>query len=59
MPARGIKPVSRHAAKLLVRLPHDLHQQLKHEATEQGVSVNTLVVALLAGGLGFKLAEEQ
>lgn len=38
-----------------VRLPIDLHQALTVEAERQGVSLNTLIVALLAGGIGFKL----
>jgi predicted HicB family RNase H-like nuclease len=42
--------------KILVRLPADLHEQLVREAANQGVSLNQLAVALLAGGIGFKLA---
>ena len=42
-------------AKVLVRLPHGLHDQLKQAAAAQGVSVNTLMAVLLAGGIGFKL----
>lgn len=38
-----------------VRLPVDLHEALTAEAERQGVSLNTLIVALLAGGIGFKL----
>lgn len=43
------------SGKLNVRLPVDLHEALSREADAQGVSLNTLIVALLAGGLGFKL----
>jgi len=39
---------------VLLRLPRDLHGQVKEEAVEQGVSTNTLLVALIAGGVGFK-----
>jgi hypothetical protein len=49
-----VQPIPRDAAKVLVRLPHALHDQLKVVAVEQGVSVNTLVAVLLAGGVGFK-----
>lgn len=42
-------------ARVLVRMPTDLHAQITARATEQGVSVNHLIVALLAGGVGFKL----
>ncbi len=38
-----------------VRLPVDLHEALTAQAAVQGVSLNTLIVALLAGGIGFKL----
>lgn len=41
--------------KVLVRMPSDLHAQLVTSASEQGVSLNQLCVALLAGGIGFKL----
>ena len=36
-------------------MPPALHDQLTEEARRQGVSLNQLVVALLAGGVGFKL----
>jgi predicted HicB family RNase H-like nuclease len=42
------------SGKMLVRMPPALHKQLAAVATEQGVSVNQLTVALLAGGIGFK-----
>lgn len=41
--------------KILVRCPPALHEQLVALAAEQGVSLNQLVVSLLAGGIGFKL----
>lgn len=41
--------------KILARVPVALHEQLVAEAERQGVSLNQLVVALLAGGIGFKL----
>lgn len=40
-----------------VRMPPALHEQLAKRADEQGVSLNQLCVALLAGGVGFKLAD--
>jgi len=36
-------------------MPRALHAQLAARATAQGVSLNQLIVALLAGGIGFKL----
>ncbi|MGO9955248.1 MAG: toxin-antitoxin system HicB family antitoxin [Solirubrobacteraceae bacterium] len=37
-----------------VRVPTDLHAALRAEAERQGVSLNTLVVAILAGGVGWR-----
>lgn len=39
----------------MIRLPRDLHAELRRRAADQGVSLNSLIVALLAGGVGFKL----
>jgi hypothetical protein len=44
-------------ARLNVRLPRALHQRLGAHARDQGVSLNTLMTALLAGGIGFKIDE--
>lgn len=46
------------AQQLPLRVPSDLHAVLKDRAGEQGVSLNHLCVALLAGGVGFKLKEQ-
>jgi hypothetical protein len=54
MTTSTVEPIPRDAAKLLVRLPHALHDRLKVVAIEQGVSTNTLIAVLLAGGVGFK-----
>jgi predicted HicB family RNase H-like nuclease len=35
-------------------MPPALHAQLAAKAEAQGVSLNQLIVALLAGGIGFK-----
>lgn len=45
------------SGKLIVRMPPALHEQLAAKAAEQGVSLNQLIVALLAGGINFKLDE--
>jgi len=39
-------------------MPTDLHAHLSVVAGEQGVSLNTLIVSLLAGGSNFKLGED-
>lgn len=41
-----------------VRMPVELHEQLIRESEQQGVSLNVLVVSLLAGAIGFELKEE-
>jgi predicted HicB family RNase H-like nuclease len=37
-------------------MPPALHDELVKRAAEQGVSLNSLIVSLLAGGVGFTLA---
>ncbi len=44
-------------AKVLLRLPVELHAAIVEEAERQGVSVNTLLIALLAGGIGWRQEE--
>lgn len=41
----------------MVRMPPALHAKLSERAAEQGVSLNQLCVALLAGGIGFTMKE--
>ncbi|MCU1617602.1 MAG: hypothetical protein JWO98_5142 [Frankiales bacterium] len=38
-------------------MPVELHEALEREAAGQPVSLNTFIVALLAGGVGFKLPD--
>jgi predicted HicB family RNase H-like nuclease len=38
-------------------MPPALHDELAKRAAQQGVSLNQLVVALLAGGVGFTLPD--
>ncbi len=40
---------------LYIRVPEDLRLALVEQASGQGVSLNTLLVALLAGSIGFTL----
>ena len=39
-------------ARLVARLPRSIHRDLQERANEEGVSVNTMMVTLLAHGLG-------
>lgn len=43
---------------VLLRLPKGLHDRLKAVAAEQGVSVNTYLVGITAGGVGWRGDEE-
>jgi predicted HicB family RNase H-like nuclease len=45
------------SGQFIVRLPPALHGALRERAREQGVSLNQLVVALLAGGIGFTMED--
>jgi hypothetical protein len=50
-----MNPTQTEAAKVLLRLPHGLHDQLKTTAEAEGMSMNTLLVAIVAGSLGWTL----
>lgn len=39
-------------ARLVARLPRSIHHDLQERANEEGVSVNTMMVTLIAHGLG-------
>lgn len=42
-----------------LRMPVELHEELIREADQQGVSLNTLIVAMLSGAVGFKRAADK
>jgi predicted HicB family RNase H-like nuclease len=44
---------SRNAPKYLLRIPPELNGRLRRLADDQGVSLNTLILMLLASGVGF------
>jgi predicted HicB family RNase H-like nuclease len=41
------------------QVPRTLHKHLRAKAKEQGVPLDSLVLSLLAGAIGFKLAPEK
>jgi len=51
--------LAEYSGKFNVRLPRSLHRRLAERAEEEGVSLNQLVVALLAEGLGKRQAESE
>jgi hypothetical protein len=50
--------MSRESYRYPLRLPLALLDAVRAQAEEQKVSVNTLLVALIAGGMHFELPEE-
>lgn len=44
---------------ILIRMPSALHERLLALAQQQGVSLNQLCVALLAGATNFDLRQEE
>jgi predicted HicB family RNase H-like nuclease len=53
MPSK--QPPPRPRGALHVRMPSSLHAKLLRLKDEENVSLNQLVVSLIAGGVGFKL----
>ena len=47
-------PNTRHSGRLMVRMPHELHDELSRLAADQGVSLNQLAVALLSSGAAWR-----
>jgi antitoxin HicB len=50
------EPVEKLSGKFLARVPKSIHASLVARAKAEGVSLNTMVVALLAEGLGRQVA---
>ena len=46
------KPKSEKPARLVARLPRSIHRDLQEKANAEGVSVNTMMITLIAHGLG-------
>ena len=56
VPAPGAETGAGYSGKWLMRTPRSLHRSLAERARREGVSLNTLAVALLAEGLGQRQA---
>ena len=56
IPLPNSKKVNTASGKFLIRLPKSLHASLLNQAKLDNISMNTLAVALIAEGLGKKLA---
>lgn len=55
-PLPGAEPAQSHSGNIRLRLPRSLHARLDALASAEGVSLNALMVALLAEGAGYKRA---
>jgi antitoxin HicB len=53
------KPEETQSAKFVQRLPKSLHTRLQARAKQEGVSMNTLVTAIIAEALGRREAREK
>ncbi len=56
IPEPGGDPAEAYSGKWQLRTPKSLHRSLAERARREGVSLNTLAVALLAEGLGHRTA---
>jgi len=56
IPPPTLEPTEPYSGKWQLRAPKSLHRKLTERAKREGVSLNTLAVALLAEGLGAKEA---
>jgi antitoxin HicB len=56
VPSPSIDPAAGYSGKWQLRTPRSLHRSLADRARREGVSLNTLAVALLAEGLGHRNA---
>ncbi len=56
IPQPNSKKINTASGKFLIRLPKSLHASLLNQAKLDNISMNTLAVALIAEGLGKKLA---
>jgi antitoxin HicB len=52
IPSPSVEPTESYSGKWQLRAPKSLHRRLAERAKREGVSLNTLVVTLLAEGLG-------
>ena len=52
-------PAKADAPKYLLRIPPELNDRLRRLADTQGVSLNTLILMLLASSVGFNFDESE
>jgi HicB family len=52
LPPPTAEATEAYSGKWVVRMPKSLHRGLAERAREEGVSLNTLAIAMLARGLG-------
>ena len=59
LPPPTVDATEAYSGKWVVRTPKSLHRGLAERAREEGVSLNTLAIAILAQGLGQALGPER
>ena len=52
------KQQAKHSGRLLVRMPQGLHGELARRADSEGVSLNGLIVGILAGAVGWHRSDQ-
>lgn len=53
-----IKPVGYDAPNFLLRMPPELNDRVRRLADDQGLSINTTILMLLASQVGFEFESE-
>jgi predicted HicB family RNase H-like nuclease len=53
-----VKSVGYNAPKYLLRMPPELNDRVRRIADEQDMSINTTILMLLAGSVGFQFESE-
>jgi predicted HicB family RNase H-like nuclease len=59
MTKRVTGPARSNAHTYLLRLPPELKDRLRQLAEREGVSLNTLILMLLASGVGFNFEDDE
>ncbi|HTW68657.1 MAG TPA: type II toxin-antitoxin system HicB family antitoxin [Acetobacteraceae bacterium] len=58
VPSPTTEAAEAYSGKWVLRTPKSLHRKLSERAREEGVSLNALAVAMLAEGLGQRIAHD-
>lgn len=59
VPAPDVDAAEKYSGRWVLRTPRSLHRHLAEQAKREGVSLNTLAVALLAEGIGARTPKKR